>query len=364
MIYSDIAHQRIYSQRLADEPFQKVEDVVEWLGAVQSQDYGGAKWALGLRLEGVTDAAIDQMFNDGKILRTHVMRPTWHFVTPADVRWMLELTAPRVRALCAYAYRQFELDDAIFAQTNRVLVKALQGGNQLTRPEIATALEQAGIHTENLLRVGHIIMRAELDGMICSGARRGKQFSYALLDERAPQAIRLERDEALAELVKRYFISHGPATAQDFAWWSGLTMADTKTGIEMVKSELNQEVVGEETYWFGASAKLAKASASTAYLLPNWDEITVGYTERSRALIYDAPVKLNPDPRADSLLNNVIVINARIVGMWKRTFKRGAAVIDIAPFIPLTDVENQAVASAAQRFGEFLDMPIVLLFES
>jgi hypothetical protein len=268
-----------------------------------------------------------------------------------------------VRALSAYAYRQFELDDAIFAQTNGVLVKALQGGNQLTRPELATALEQAGIHTENLLRVGHIIMRAELDGVICSGARRGKQFTYALLDERAPQAVRLERDEALAELVKRYFISHGPATAQDFAWWSGLTMTDTKAGIEMVKSKLNHEVIGGETYWFGGSVKPASANDSTAYLLPNWDEITVGYTERSRALIYDAPIKPDPDPRSDSLLNNVIVINGRIVGMWKRTFKRGAAIIDITPFIPLTDAENQAVASTAQRFGEFLDMPVLPPFE-
>src|SRR5213078_2598445 len=238
------------------------------------------KWALGLRLQGVTDDDIEQAFTAGAILRTHVMRPTWHFVSPADVRWLLALTAPRVHAASAYYNRKLELDDAVFRYTNAVLANALQGEKQLTRDELASALQQAGIVTEGEQRVTHIMMRAELDGIICSGARRGKQFTYALLAERAPQARTLARDEALAELTMRYFTSHGPATVQDFVWWSGLTVADARAGIESLKSQLVQEVIDGQIYWFSASTPPAKVSSST-YLLPYFDEYTVGYTDRS-----------------------------------------------------------------------------------
>src|SRR5437773_6733489 len=216
----EIAHGRLHNQHVTRRTLETPQTLVEWLGAVQAQDYAAAKWALGLRLHGMTDDNIEQAFTDGKILRTHVMRPTWHFVSPADIRWLLALTAPRVRAASAYYNRKLELDAAFFRRTHAVLANALQGGKQLTRDELASALQQAGIATEGEQRVTHIMMRAELDGIICSGARRDKQFTYALLDERAPQTRMLDRDEALAELARRYFTSHGPATLQDFVWWS------------------------------------------------------------------------------------------------------------------------------------------------
>src|SRR5713226_2242979 len=224
----DIAHRRLHNQLITRPMFEKPDDVVKWLGAVQAQDYAGAKWALGLRMQGVTDDVIEQAFADGAIIRTHVMRPTWHFVAPADIRWMLALTAPRINA---YYNRKLELDDAVFRHSNAVLAKALQGGKQLTRSELASVLQLAGIAADNLLRSTYIIMRAELDGIVCSGARRGKQFTYALLDERVPQTRNLDRDEALAEFARRYFTSHGPATLQDFVWWSGLAAADAKAGL-------------------------------------------------------------------------------------------------------------------------------------
>src|SRR6266568_4837740 len=243
MTHLNIAHQRLHNQFIAQQAFEKADDVVRWLGAVQAQDYAAAKWALGLRMQNSTDDLIEQAFTDGTILRTHVMRPTWHFVLPADIRWMLALTAPRVLATIAYYDRTLELDDAVFSQSNAVLAKALQGGKQLTRAELFSELQQAGIATDNLQRIGHILMHAELDGIICSGARRGKQFSYALLDERAPQARTLDCEEALAEFARRYFTSRGPATLQDFVWWSGLTVADARAGLEMVKPQLVHAVV-------------------------------------------------------------------------------------------------------------------------
>ena len=250
MTKRDIAQQRLHNQHITHRTFGKPGDVVEWLGAVQAQDFAAAKWAVGLRSCGMTDDDVEQAFADGAILRTHVMRPTWHFVSPADIRWILALTAPRVNAVNASWYRRLELDDALFSWSNAVLAKALQGGKQLIRAELVSVLKLAGIATDDLLRFTAIMMRAELDGIVCSGARRGRQFTYALLDERAPQARMLDRDEALAELARRYFTSHGPATLQDFVWWSGLTGADARAGLEMVTSQLMREVVDGQVYWF------------------------------------------------------------------------------------------------------------------
>jgi hypothetical protein len=352
----DIMRQRLFNQHLAGVPFEKPEDVVRWLGAVQAQEYAGAKWAVAQRTKGIRDAAIDQAFAEGTILRTHVMRPTWHFVTPADIRWMLKLTAPRVNAVNAYYYRKFELDDAIFRRSNAVLAKALQGGKQLTRPELASLLQQAGIPPviDDRLRLSYIMMRAELDGLICSGALRGKQHTYALLEERIPQAKTLERDEALAELTKRYFMSHGPATLKDYLGWSGLTAVDAKAGLEMVKSQLAQEVVDDKTYWFAPNVPTTQEVSPIAHLLPAYDEYTIAYKDHSTIL--------DPQHLQQVISDNgiVIVIDGHIVGTWKRIFKGGTVIITPSLFTPLGQAENHAVAEAAQRYGAFLDMTVTL----
>jgi Winged helix DNA-binding domain len=355
MINLDIAHRRLHNQHITRRTLETPQALVEWLGAVQAQDFAAAKWALGLRLQGVTDDDMEQAFIDGAILRTHVMRPTWHFVSPADIRWLLALTAPHIRAASAYYNRKLELDDAVFRRTNAVLANALQGGKQLTRDELASALQQAGIATDGEQRVTHIMMRAELDGVICSGARRGKQFTYALLAERAPQARTLDRDEALAELTTRYFTSHGPATIQDFVWWSGLTVADARAGLAMVTSHLLHETIGGQTYWFPPSTPPAQDLAPTAYLLPNYDEYTVGYTDRSA--IFDALHTNKLDPRS-GLLTNTMVLDGQVVGTWKRTFKKNTVVIEANPFVPLSDTETCTFVAPANRYGEFLHMPI------
>ncbi len=356
----DIAHRRLHNQLISRQTFEKPSDVVQWLGAVQAQDFAGAKWALGLRIEGATDESIEQAFADGTILRTHVMRPTWHFVAPADIRWMLMLTAPRVNAANAYYYRRLELDDAIFTRSNAALVKALQGGKQLTRPELVSVLRRAGIAADDLLRFAHIIMHAELDGIICSGARRGKQFTYALLEERAPQARTLERDEALAEFARRYFTGHGPATLQDFVWWSGLSVADARAGLAMVTSQLIHEVVGGQTYWFSTSTAPAHDLSRTIYLLPNFDEYTVGYTDRSA--VFDAADATKFDARGN-VLNHVIVLNGRVAGTWKRTMKKDTVNITPSLFAPLNEAETRAFAASANSYGAFLNSSVIVTCE-
>lgn len=356
MTNMDIARWRLHNQCISQQTFEKPEEVVQWLGAVQAQDYAAAKWALGLRLHGATDNVIEQAFTSGAILRTHIMRPTWHFVTPADIRWMLMLTAPRVLAASAYYFRISELDDAIFRKSNDVLVEALQGGKQLTRTELASALQQAGIACDNLLRLGYIIIHAELDGILCSGARRGKQFTYALLDERAPQSRTLDRDEALAEFAARYFTGHGPATLQDFVWWSGLTVADAKAGLEMASSRLIREIIGGQTYWSSGDVASADEVSQAIYLLPNFDEYTVGYTDRS-AVIDEADLP-KFDPRM-SVLDNAIVLHGMVAGTWKRTLKKGSVVIAPKLFTSLNEAETRTLVEAANRYGAFLGLPVI-----
>jgi hypothetical protein len=291
------------------------------------------------------------------------MRPTWHFVHPADIRWLLALTAPRVNALNAYYYRKLELDEALFSRCNELMTNALRDGNYLMRSELALVLQNAGI-AANGMRLGYIVHRAELDGVVCSGPRRGKQFTYALLDERAPQAVTLEHDEALGELIIRYFSSHGPATIQDFAWWSGLTVTDTRLGIDIVKSRLLSEVIDGQAYWFAESLPIHSIPRPwpTAHLLPNYDEYTVAYTDRSA--IYDLENDQYRDSEGNFVFNHTMVLDGRVVGSWKRTFRRGAVMMAFAPFTPLTEVEKQAIVDEADRFSQFLEMPVEVVWQN
>lgn len=358
----NIAVQRLHHQRLLRTQFQAPSEVVAWMGAVQAQEYAFAKWALGLRMVNAMDAVVEQAFNEGTILRTHLMRPTWHFVTPADIRWMLELTGPRVNAFNAFKYRQLELDDALFKRSQAAIIKALQGGQQLTRAELREVLQRAGIATTGITpgsehRTSHILMRAELDGVICSGPRRGKQFTYMLLEERAPHAKTLPRDEALAELIRRYFASHGPATMRDFAWWSGLTMADVKAGLAMLDSRLSQEMIDGQTYWFSSATPPVHDKTITAHLLPVLDEYTVAYKDRSAVL--DTRYTKQIGSWNEILIDHAITVNGQVVGMWQRTLKKDAVVVTFNPFTTLAVAEQQAVAAAARRYGDFLGMPVV-----
>ncbi|MEW5987412.1 MAG: winged helix DNA-binding domain-containing protein [Chloroflexota bacterium] len=353
----DIAHQRLLNQHLAGTTLATPAAVVDWLVAAQAQDYAGAKWAIGLRLNGTTDTAIEHAFNEGTILRTHVLRPTWHFVTPHDIRWLLTLTAPRVHQINGTYYHRLELDQATFTRSHDALAKALRDRQQLTREELRHALQQAGVATEGELRLSYLLMQAELDGIICSGPRQGKQFTYTLLDERAPEAITLAREEALAELSRRYFISRGPATIQDYAKWSGLTTADARYGLEAVKAEFTQEVVDGRTYWLSTATPSVKEVPPTAYLLSIYDEYISGYKDRSA--LGDAEIAARLWAMGNAL-QYIIVVDGQIVGTWKRTLKKAAVVIETNLFRSLTEAENRAIVVAAHQYGDFLDRPVLL----
>lgn len=343
----DIAHKRLHNQHIAVADFEKPAEVVRWMGAVQAQDYAGALWAVGLRMRNAVAADIEQAMADGAIVRTHPMRGTWHFVAAEDIRWLLNLMAPGRIASNALWYRRLELDEATFVKSNAVFAQTLSGGNQLTRRELAASLKQAGISTEGL-RMTFLLHRAELEGVICSGARRGKQFTFALLDEIVPVSQTLERDEALAELAQRYFTSHGPATLQDFMWWSGLAAADARASSEMVKPQFIQEIISGKTYWLAPSTPTTKVTSPTAYLLPPYDEYTVAYKDRSAVL----------DPAYTqqagyAIFGPTIALDGQIVGNWKREFKKDAVIITTSPFTSLSEAHNQAIAAAIDHYRRF-----------
>ena len=353
----NIVSQRLSNQHLAGNPLGKPEEVVAWLGAVQAQDYAGAKWAIGQRVQGADDAGVDRAFDEGKILRTHVMRPTWHFVAPEDIRWLLELTAPRVNGVNGTMYRKFELDEALFARSNTIIAEALVGGRYLTRTELSTALERAGIAAKGV-RLAYIIIRAELDAVVCSGPRRGKQFTYALLDERAPQAQSLPYETALVELTRRYFTGHSPATIDDFAWWSGLTKTQARTGLELVGSALIRETVGDQTYYLAPNLPLVKEPSPTAHLLPNYDEYLISYRDSSPVL---DPAHAHLIERQNPIFAHFLVIDGRMVGAWRRDFQKDTVTITLRRFVTLSDTEEAAVRIEAERFANFTGAAKVIM---
>lgn len=354
MSLSAIPLQRLHQQRLIQTEFTTPAEVVGWLGAVQSQDYAGAKWAIGQRLQTGTDATIEEAFNKGEILRTHLLRPTWHFVTPADIRWMLMLTAPRVQALNKPYYRQVGLDAETLARSDKVLVNALSRGDHLTREELALALEQDGLGVKGALRYPYLLMHAELEGLICSGARKGKHHTYALLEAWVPPAPSVTREEALATLTQRYFITRGPVTIKDYVRWSGLTVADAKAGIEMVKSNLQHEVIEGQGYWWSADLTVPDIHTPMVHWLPNYDEYLYGYTDGFSSIEGQSLEEVY-----DRNFTNGIVLNGKIVGVWRKTVKTRTLTLESKIVVPLTPIEQEAVVAAAHRFGEFLGLSVV-----
>jgi len=294
------------------------------------------------------DAEIEQAFNDGRILRTHVMRPTWHFVTQADIRWLLELTAPRVHRVLSSYTRRLELDAATLVRGTAVFERALRDRHYLTRAELGERLRDAGL-TLRGIRLALLTMYAELEGVICSGPRRGQQFTYALISERAPLAETLPRDEALATLTQRYFSSHGPATIRDFVWWSGLTTADAKRGLEI--NEARREEIDGLTYWSIGPRPRIGAKEPVALLLPIYDEYLVAY--RDRAAVPHVWSAIDAGPSRPLTFQHAMVIAGQVAGTWRTKQESHAMLIDLAPARRLTAREQRAVAEAVDRYARF-----------
>lgn len=308
-----------------------------------------AKWAIALRCRKATEAHLAAAYDAGVILRTHVLRPTWHFVTPADIRWMLRFSAPRLRSQMAGHDRRHGIDTRLLRRSRVVIERALHGGRHLTREELQRELARHRISVSGVA-LAQVMIHAELDGLVCSGPRRGRQLTYALLEERVPSHPALDYESARAELARRYFRSHGPASDRDFSWWSGLSLTEARAGIASLGRELAARVCSGETYYLPADAEPA-APARGAWLLPNYDEYTVGYADRSLLIGPDFPVER--DPGSDPIFNPVIVVGGRMAGTWSRTLGARDTKVSLCPFAPPAPAAQAALKRATARFRAF-----------
>lgn len=340
--------------------FSSAAEVVRWLGAVQAQDFGPAKWSVAMRTPGLTDAAVQDAFDRGEILRTHVLRPTWHLVHADDIRWLLRATAPRVRLRNGARERELGIDEQLRRRGNRLIAAALEGGRHLTRAELGGVLAAGGVAAAHGQRLGYLMMGAELDGVVCSGARRGKQQTYALLDERAPSAHELDDDEALAELTRRYFTSHGPATTTDLRLWATLTVAQVKRGLAMVANELESDVIDGVTHWHGEQQPPpSRAPSPVAHLLQAYDEYVMGYTE-SRGVM-DRAGRTAQWQRAGRFIA-VVAIDTQLAGRWRAQDQRDHVRVEVVLDEPLDGAGHRALGATADRYGAFLSRPVQLAF--
>ena len=354
-----VVARRLRTQGLTGAGLARPEDVVGLLGAVQAQDYGPAKWAVGVRYANATDASVEAAFTAGRILRTHLLRPTWHFVLPADIRWLLTATAPRIKMRDARRYAQLGLDEAALRRAAAAFTAALRGGRALTRAEMAAVLADAGVSTEGQ-RLPYLLMSAELDALICSGPRRGKQHTYMLLEERAPRAPDLPRAEALPELARRFFAGHGPATAKDLAVWASLTLAEARQAIAAAGPALREEELGGLRFWSaeeGARRRAARRPPPEVRLIQGYDEFVMGYSETKSVLAAPGSCWAAATPPVGRL---VVLKDGRVGGFWRRTLQKTRVLVEVELIDDWSGSERAALEAEAARLGAFLGLEAIV----
>jgi hypothetical protein len=351
MKISEISNLRLQNQQLINSKFKTAQNIVGWMGAMQAQDFEMAKWAVGIRLSGSTEKVIESAINNGEIIRTHLMRPTWHFVSSDDIYWMFELTAPQIKASMKFRDKQLELTDKIYKKSNSIIERSLKGNNHLSREELISELKKAKIAVD-MNRASHLLMRAELDGIVCSGIMKDRKPTFALLGERVIKKEAFSKEEALVRLAKTYFTSHGPATIQDFAWWSGLTVFESKQALEMVKSELLSESLGQNTFWFSKRISGNKTQQEKVYLLPSFDEYIISYKDRSAIFPHDDFKKAVSN---NGVFRPVIIINGQVAGIWKRVIKKDKIIIELRLFYSISGLVKSQIEIAATNYAYFID---------
>lgn len=339
MTYQEIAHQRLVSQKLYKTTKSSPQEIVHHLGAMQAQDYAMAKWAIGSRCDS-SEKDIEEAINSAQIIRTHILRPTWHFVSAEDIYWMLDLSAPQVKRFTVSAAKKYGYDTKKLDQINVQIEKFLSGNNHLTRDEIMQELNIKKSSSEDFLSAA-IMMNAELDGLVCNGNMKGKQITYALLEERVTKPTsKLTRDESLAKLAKRYFESHGPATVLDFSWWSGFPPTICQNTINAIKLQLNSVEIEGQTYWFGNQIPCENHFRESVHFLAAFDEILISYKTREASILLENQSKAFTN---NGIFKPIILENGKVIGTWKRTIKKDYTKIE-------TQFFNEKEASKKENY--------------
>ena len=354
MDLAEISNRRLHNQLLVEPKFDTAKEVVAWMGAMQAQNYQMAKWAIGARLARATDTIVESAINRGEIIRTHVLRPTWHVVSADDMSWMLDLTASHIKSSLQARHRKLEITEDVVKDSITIIENALGNSNHLTREELLTELQNAHIATEQN-RGYHLLLRAEVDGIICSGKTTDRTPTYALLAERVPRKHVYSQDDALGRLAQKYFSSHAPATLQDFTWWSGLPARLAKRALEMVQSNFISETVDAKTYWFPDS----RFSSTTAvYLLPAYDEFLIGYKDKTVSLPFEDQ---RNNVHTNGVFRPIIVINGNISGIWKLTTRRNKVMVETNLFQPVEENTRKAIEKRAEMLGQFMGQTLEIV---
>jgi hypothetical protein len=344
---------RLNNQQLVQSQFSKPGDLVKWMGAVQAQDFFGSLWGINIRLNKfLTEPEIEKAIADKTIVRSWPMRGTIHFCPPEDLRWMLKYLTPRVFARYKSILAKDGIDDKVRTKSKKVFEKMLSGGNQLTRDELYEALEKAKVSTKGT-RGLHLLGTAAQDGLICQGPRQGKQHTFVLVDEWIPSKLSIpSKDEAMAELARRYIRSHGPVIVEDFAWWAGLNKGEANAAFQSIASELETVVVNGKEFWFDPASANTKPKTGKAYLLPTYDEYGIAYKNRDE-FIHDDEYRL-----VGGLFTSAIMMNGKMIGTWRRVLEKKTIDIEFKPFKKFSSSQKKAIEIEAKRYGKFLGLPI------
>jgi hypothetical protein len=349
MTLNDISNIRLISQKIALSELKTAKEMVSWMGAMQAQDYSMAKWAIGVRLTDTTDKIVEAALDKGEILRIHVLRPTWHFIPADDIYWMLELSRTRIKSSFKSRDKELELSETIISKTQSILEKILLDVSGLTREEISEEFTRAGIRTD-ANRLSHILVHAELIGLVCSGPLKEKKLTYSLLHKRVQSKKDIPRDEALARLAGKYFRSRCPATLEDFIWWSNLSVTDARKAVDLIKNDFFPETIGLSKYWLPDTFSDKVIKKTSVYLLPAYDEFLIAYKDRSSAL---SPVNNKRTVSVNGIFYPVIVVNGQVAGLWKRITQKNKVIVSTYFFRQPDKVINNTIAEKFSDFGHF-----------
>lgn len=356
MINAEIGYRRLKNQRIAGDRFEKPDDVVRYLGAMQAQDYHQVLWAIGSRMIQGRVSDIERSMEDRDIVLTWPMRGTIHAVPPESVRGMLQLLTPRILAGDKRRLKELELTPEIIAQSQDILTQTLQGNKRISRPDLMQCFEEAGINTSGQ-RGYHLLWHSAQTGLICMGPREGKQQTFVLLDEWVPSRGDVSRETVLLQLTERYYSSHGPASVHDFAWWTGLTLTDARKGLELAGNRLKAMKIGDRELWYHTSQSADCIDfRSGVYLLPGFDEYLLGYKERSDVLLQEHAKYITPG--GNGVFMPTIVIDGLVAGIWKRKIKAKGLDIVLELFASANGREDE-LRAAASKYGEFMELPLL-----
>lgn len=340
---------RLHNQLLATHHFESPHEVISWLGAMQAQSFDLAKWGIGARLQNITVKMVDEALSKGEIVRTHILRPTWHFVSAEDIHWMRELSSQKLHSIYLSYVRESGGDEKLLARAGEKVAQILDDYDDMTKLEIGEHLQNAGFDIDTRA-LTHVMSRLELDGVVCNGRICSHKHTYALLEKRVPKSKPFVKEEALRNLAYKFFNSHGPATLQDFVWWSGLLISEAKTGLELVKEHFVSETLNGRVFWMKNDIRIPEKKSDSILLLPPFDEFVVSYKERSEIIEDQHRGKVMTK---NGLFDPTIMFNGEIVGSWRKIKQKGEYKIDLSFFGKITKKREDLYKEEVERVKRF-----------